>query len=431
MAYQVAAMAAVAVVSGLVQAYNSEKTRGANKKRLKEMEELFASIVPPDYDLSISDPPRMHQERLEMPQFSGPQAMPKWDMSKLEPNKLELIEKYTPQIAPQVYEENPTLIEKSEDMKMGAAAEKKALRKFMDVGEGGYDPVYRQRVKEARDRAQSEAQSRSDSTMQDFARRGIGGSGLELAAKMGSSSQAMDRNAMMGMQAESQAYQNQMSALAQGAQLGGRMQDRDINLQSRNASTINDFNQRMSRRHQQWNQMRADQLNQADLRNIQEAQRISDANNQTQNRYDQAHQGRMDSIAMRNYQAKVDEMNRQDALKKWKYNAEGQERTYRDQANMMESEWKRNEKRYGNQMKSQIYNDQMAKAAGRSGLSMQASQLASQDTRDRNSAIQGLANMGMSYGMHQDANEQRQLDRDAYGKKRGWGDSNNPYGSYA
>ena len=320
-------------------------------------------------------------------------------------------------------------------MKRGAAAETKALRKFMDVGEGGYDPVYQQRVKEARDRAQSEAQSRSDSTMQDFARRGIGGSGLELAAKMGSSSQAMDRNAMMGMQAESQAYQNQMSALAQGAQLGGKIQDRDINLQGRNASTINDFNQRMSTRHQRWNQMRADQLNQADLRNIQEAQRISDTNNQTQNRYDQQHQGRMDSIAMRNYQAKVDEMNRQDSLKKWKYGAEGQERAYRDNANIQQAEWKRDEKRYGNTMKSQIYNDQMAKAAGQSGLSMQTSQLANQGTRDRNSAIQGMANMGMSYGMNQDANNQRQMDRDAYGNRRqangGWGDRENPYGSYA
>ena len=92
---------------------------------------------------------------------------------------------------------------------------------------------------------------------------------------------------------------------------------------------------------------------------------------------------------------------------------------------MMESEWRRNEKRYGNKMKSQIYNDQMAKYAGQSGLGMQASQLATQGTQDRNSAIQGLANMGMSYGMNQDANDQRQKDRDTYGYKR---NSNNPWG---
>jgi hypothetical protein len=176
----------------------------------------------------------MHQETLQMPQFGSMEAAPKWDMKKLEPRELKLMEKFTPQIAPMVYEENPTLIKKSEDMKMGAAAEKKALRRFMDVGEGDFDPIYQQRVKEARDRAQAEAQSRSDSITQDFARRGIGGSGMELAAKMGGASQAMDRNAQMGMQAEAQAYQNQMQALAQGAQLGGQIQDRDISMQGRN-----------------------------------------------------------------------------------------------------------------------------------------------------------------------------------------------------
>jgi hypothetical protein len=435
MAFGVIAAGAM-VVGGLVQAYNSEKARGASKERLREIEALYESITPPDYDLSITDPPRMHQETLQMPQFGSMEAAPKWDMKKLEPRELKLMEKFTPQIAPMVYEENPTLIKKSEDMKMGAAAEKKALRRFMDVGEGDFDPIYQQRVKEARDRAQAEAQSRSDSITQDFARRGIGGSGMELAAKMGGASQAMDRNAQMGMQAEAQAYQNQMQALAQGAQLGGQIQDRDISLQGRNASIINDFNQRMSKRHQQWNQMRADQLNAADLRNIQEAQRISDQNTMTQNQYDQRHQSRMDDIALKNYQAKVDEMNRQDALSKWRYNAEGQERAYRDQANIMSAKWRQDEKRYGNDMQTQIYNNQLAKAAGKAGISGQMSQMDMQGARDRNSAIQGLANMGMMYAMNQDANQQRQLDRDAYGTRKtasggGWGDNYNPYKGYA
>jgi hypothetical protein len=210
----------------------------------------------------------------------------------------------------------------------------------------------------------------------------------------------------------------------------------DISLQGRNASIINDFNQRMSKRHQQWNQMRADQLNAADLRNIQEAQRISDQNTMTQNQYDQRHQSRMDDIALKNYQAKVDEMNRQDALSKWRYNAEGQERAYRDQANIMSAKWRQDEKRYGNDMQTQIYNNQLAKAAGKAGISGQMSQMDMQGARDRNSAIQGLANMGMMYAMNQDANQQRQLDRDAYGTRKtasggGWGDNYNPYKGYA
>ena len=396
-------MTALAIgASGVAQLFTGLLARNASSERLKEVKKLYESLIPPNYDLSITDPPELHMQRLQMPEFTQSEEGIKWASQALDPKKLKLIEKFVPQVAERIIEADPTLIEKTEDMKLGSEAEKKALRRFMEVGEGEFDPVYQQRVKEARDRAQAEAQSRNAAIQQDFERRGIGGSGLELAAKIGSSADSMNRMAQMGLDAEAQAYQNQLQALSQGANLGGRIQDREISKQARNAAIINAFNERMSRRHQDWEQMRSNALNQADLRNIAEAQRIADFNTRTQNQYDRDRQARMDNMALRNYQARMDERNRQDALNKWRYAQEGKERAYQDNAAILGAKWRQDQKRYGNQMRSQAYQDQLGRLAGMSGIGRAQSQQALMAGRDQNQAIQGMMNMGMLYQQHQD-----------------------------
>lgn len=397
-------------VGGLVQLYNAEKARGASEKRLKEIEALFNSIKPPDYDLTIVDPPQAHAQMLEMPEFSSPQAAPKFNLDKLEPKQLEQVGKFIPNIAPLIFEENPRLIEKSEQMQRGQEAQRTALERFMQIGEDGFDPRFQQRVEDARQRAQSEAQSRGESIMQDFARRGMGGSGMELAAKIAGSAEAMDRNAMMGLQAESDAYANQLNALAQGAQLGGQMFSQDMGMQARNADVINAFNQRMSKRHQDWENMRADMLNQADLRNLQEAQRILDYNIMAGNEADRYNQRRLDDLTKYTADFDTRERNRQDELAKWRYGAQGQERAYQDQRDLLNRQWRQGNIDRRNELKDRRFRNQYDIASGKSGMAQSRSALENRAAQDRNAAIQGLANLGMTYGMQKDNQQfQREL----------------------
>lgn len=398
-----AVVLSAAAVSAAVQLYNSEKTRGANKARLKEIEELYNSLVPPDYDLTIIDPPDAHAQKLQSPEFSGPEAAPKWDMSKLEPEKLKLVEKYIPTIAPRIYEEYPVLLEKSQDMKQGESAQKEALKRFMEIAEGGYDPELQQRLMSSRQQSQADAQSRSESMMQDFERRGLGGSGLELAANIGSNAQAMNRNASLGLQAESEAYRNQLNALAQGAQLGGQLYSQDMNMQGRNADVINAFNQRMSKRHQDWESMRAEMLNRADLTNMQEAQRIADYNTKSSNDASIRDRQRADTLMRYNTDFNSRERDRQDQLSKWNYNNAGAERAYQDQKDLAARRWEQGNVDRRNALIDREYQNRVNQVAGRAGQSQRMSELETRAAQDRNQAVQGLSNLGAAYAMRNNA----------------------------
>ena len=408
-----AAAVAVAVVAGAAQMYQSEKARGAERKRLDELKKMYEKLKPPNYDLSIEDPPELHEEALARPEFSGPMAPATFDMSKFEPEELKLIDTFNPHIAKLIKEESPTILEKTGDMREGLDAQKSALRKFTQIGEGGFDPEQAQAVQQAKDQAQAEAQSRGASIMQDFERRGMGGSGMELAAKMGAASTAMDRNAQLGLQASTDAYRNRLSALAQGAQLGGDIYNQEAQFQETNADIINSFNQRMSKRHQDWEQMRADAMNAADLRNMQEAQRIDDYNVKGRNRAEEEYRARADELAKYNHEFQMGERNRADDLNKWNYAADTAQRQYDDSREILQSKWRQDNTDRMNAFKDADFRNANIKAGNMAGVSAMQGANTMGQAQDRNAAIQGMANAGMMYYGQQNANEQRQKDRDA------------------
>jgi len=398
-------------LGALVQLYNAEKQRGADKKRLKEIQALFDKIVPPNYDLSIDDPPDLHMEQLQKPEFSDPLQAPKFDQTRLEPKDIKLIGKYIPTIAPYIKEEAPQLIQQSADMERGRAAQMKALDKYGQLAESGRDEAMDAQMAQASRQAQIDAQSRQQSIMQDYARRGLAGSGLGLAAQMQGAASASDRQAMQNLEAAKMAQQNRLAALAAGAQLGGQVRGEDISLQSRNADIINAFNQRMAASQNAWQQGRAGVMNDAERFNLGMAQGVENANIAAQNQMMVRNQNRADEIAK--YQSGFAErqQNRQDDNSKWGYNADVNAQNTLNQLLQSQAAWKDKEKQQYNSNLGQQYADQLQKAGLLSGVSMNQMAAQRQATQDQNSAIQGLVNAGVSaYGAHQ-AGKQSEADR--------------------
>ena len=388
---------AIVAVGALAQLYNAEKERGANAKRLKEIEDLYDKIKPPNYNLSIMDPPQLHAEEVKKPEFSDPKTAPKFDQTRLKPEDMKLVGKYIPEVAPYIAEEAPKLVERTAGGKSALDAQMKALERYTQISESGDDPIFQQQQQAAARRAQTEAQSRQQSLLQDFARRGQGGSGLSFAAQMGAGADAMDRVASVANEAAADAYTRRLQALSQGASLAGDIGQQDVSLQSRNAGIINDFNERTSGRRQAWEQSRAGALSDANRFNTTMAQDVANQNVGARNKFAVNERDRMDDLTKYTGEFHRRERDRMDDLGKWGYGQDVAQRNYANEIALQRAKWAQGERNTYNDMQSRMHNDDLQKAGLRSGIIHQLNTAGTQRVQDQNAAIGGITSAAASY----------------------------------
>jgi hypothetical protein len=225
-----AAQVITPLVGGFINRYHAAKAQGASERILREMEREWERIKPVNYPYDIRQPPELHYEALQDPKYAP---------------ALE-------QTAQLIQEKNPELIKDSADMRMGRDAQQNALRRYLQIASSKDDPEYAAAIERASRRAGADAQSRQASLMQNYQRRGLGGSGLELQSQLGSQALANEQQGMQSMEAAAQAYKNRLAALASGAELGGRIYNQDMTQQQINMNAINAFNQRAAQNRQNY-----------------------------------------------------------------------------------------------------------------------------------------------------------------------------------
>jgi hypothetical protein len=249
---------AIAAGTALAQWYNSEKSRAASKEDRKRIEDLIRKFQSED---------------------AG--------QASISPEEYKLLGTYTPEIANYVKEKAPEVIKTTNAMREGQSAQLDALRRLRDISRQDKDPALMAQLDLAAQRAQSEAQSRQQSVLQDAQRRGQGGSLGNLVSQMQGGEAAMTRNAEQGRLAAIEAYRNKLSAMRDSATLGGQIRGQDIDLQGRNANIINSFNQRAATGANQYLQGAADTRNRGQMFNLEAAQGISDKNVGARNQFAQ------------------------------------------------------------------------------------------------------------------------------------------------
>lgn len=360
--FTLAAIAGVSVVSGLVQAWNSEKARGANKQRMKQIEALFNQIVPPQYDVSLNDPPAYITEKL------GDANL---DFSKITPEQFKVIGQYAPDAAPYVAEINPTLVQRSETGQVGLQAQLDALRQYKKIAQGD-DPAFRAKLDQAMTAAQQNAQSRTQNALMQAQRNGTYGSGQNFAAILQGNSDSMLAGGAAGRDAAMASYQNQMNALGQSASLGGSIAQQDVNLQQSNADIINQFNQRTSKNYQAYLQNRQQLANEAQLFNLRNAQDVANQNTQANNDASRFNLTNRNSLLQQQYGNRVNE------------------RAYQNAIAESAAKWQASEKDRLNGLKTQMYNNQLQRANGLAGIGAQAINMNYQNAADRNQIIAGV-----------------------------------------
>lgn len=144
---------------------------------------------------------------------------------------------------------------------------------------GGKDAIDTAKLNQIQATMGEQERGQRQADQQDFAQRGMGGSGLQLASQMIGQQGAATRAAASGDQVASDAQQRALQALVQSGQLAGQMNDQTYNQQSQQAQAqdaINRFNTGMQSTTNQFNVANS---NQAQAANLQNAQNV--ANNNT------------------------------------------------------------------------------------------------------------------------------------------------------
>ncbi len=366
-------MAGAQAASGIMQYYQSEKARKATGRRLKEIEAMFDALVPPDFNISVWDDPKL----------VGQIPPPAFNMEGITPELYKSVGQFIPQVAHYVEEANPELVQETATAHEGQKAQLDALRRYREIAAGGRDPELDQQLSEASRRERADAQSARDSSLQDAQRRGTFGSGMEMATQQNAMAEGMQRQAMQSQAAAVAAYKNRLNAMDRGASLGGDIRQGEMADQARNVGIINDFNERTSARRQAWENQRSNTVNDGRARNLDQAQRLSNANVDIGNRGREQNQERGDRLMQTDYQNRL---GAQDRLK------EDEERK--------------------NRLKQQMHENLRAKMQGRAGLAGQQINYLQQDARDRNATTQGVTDAISSGALYYGKSEmdQRKMD---------------------
>lgn len=250
MAWQIpAAMAAGAVLShmsGEKQVAEQRKGRKAYEQQLADAQARIDAVDLPDlreYDLPSYD-----------------------NLFQYDPETLQAIQQQQSSLS--TFEGDPRFQQAQID----------ALRQMSELSEGGLTEGDRLAMTEAQIDASRADRGRQEAILQALARRGMGGSGQELAARLASSQQAADQAASMQRSQLQGAQQRALAALAQKGDLAGSMRGQEFSEAARRAAAadaINRFNVQNRMGAQQAN---VEARNRAQIMRSQAAQQVANMN---------------------------------------------------------------------------------------------------------------------------------------------------------
>ncbi len=242
-----------AVIGGLIGYQQGEAGQNQADDKLRENTNLWKGIHVPTIE--------EQQLALLNPQYQGDFNAQQEALSQMGPSAMENIQA------------DPRLQQ----------AQMNALENLSQMGETGLMPGERAALNQARRSAAGEAQAKSAQIQSDMARRGMGGSGNELAARLQASQSSADRQSQENDRTMQMAQERALGAIGQSANLAGQMRGQDFSQQADVAKAKDYINQFNTQNQQSVQQRNIAAANQAGLRNLSEKQRIGEAGNTIQN----------------------------------------------------------------------------------------------------------------------------------------------------
>jgi len=271
---------AIAIGSAVASYLNSEQGRRLSAAERKKLENLLNETKKPDFDYT-----------------------------KFTPEQFKLVGQYTPEVADFVAEATPNLIKAdSADAKLGRDAQRQALNRLTKLSKEGTDELTEMERTSAMNDVAKRSRGSVGAVSENFAQRGQAGGAKELLAQMFNAQQQNEQQAEVGSRFAIEAQRRKLQSLMDAAQLGGRIRQEDVDVESRNNDVLNSFNQRFAARKQDWSNNRASTLNEAERLNLAAAQGVADRNVAQNNDAFKYNQGNYNSLQEKDYQNELDKI---------------------------------------------------------------------------------------------------------------------------
>ena len=118
-------------------------------------------------------------------------------------------------------------------------AQQQSLQSLQDVGRaGGQDAMTRARMAETMGQGGQQERASREALESQMQRRGLGGSGIDLAQQAIAQQRGADRAGMLGFQTAADAEQRALQALSQSGQLAGQMRGQEFSEEAQKAQAM-------------------------------------------------------------------------------------------------------------------------------------------------------------------------------------------------
>ena len=248
------------------------------------------------------------EERKKVEDLLAKIQTPNFDASAIQPEEFAVVAKYVPQAAKVIQEEAPTLGQDSAAGMEGRQAELAALSKLRGIADGAPDIGFQAQMNDLNRQTQVRNNGQQQAIQESFARRGAGGSGMEMLAALSAQQNSGDDLAEQEERAAADAYRNRLSAMRDSADLGGRIQGADRDMSFKNAGMWNDYKARAAGRAQNVEMANVGAANEAGRYNTGVAQGVADNNVQARNTAAVQNRDRMNTTKDKSYQNELDKV---------------------------------------------------------------------------------------------------------------------------
>ncbi len=179
---------------------------------------------------------------------------------------------------------NPSQFEKIATNTQHQAAQNRALGELENIGyEGGLRLQDKAALQDAMLEGQVRDRAQRDNINAEMARRGLGGSGFDVAAKLQGQQASGDRDANNSLKVAAMAQDRALKSIEGAGDLAGKYRGQDFSEQSAKASAADKINMFNTQNLQDVQQRNVGSLNQAAAQNLAQKQKVSDQNVQQSN----------------------------------------------------------------------------------------------------------------------------------------------------